>query len=137
RLRGAVTRALRGVCSIGFPAGLIFVPLGAPAMTVVFGAKWHEAGYALMALSASCGALSIAALAAEIWKATAHVRFLPRMHGLALVLTIVLVAAALPLGVVGVCGAVSLASVGVATYALWGIGAAIDIRLRALATEVW
>jgi PST family polysaccharide transporter len=137
RLRGAVTRSLCGVCSVGFPAGLIFVPLGVPAMTVVFGAKWHQAGYALMALSASCGALSIGALATELWKATGRVGFLPRMHGLALALTVALVAAALPLGTVGVCGAISLASVAVAVYALWGIHAVLEIRLRALAATVW
>ena len=136
RLRAAVQRALRGVCSLAFPAGLIFVPLGVPAMTVVFRAKWHQAGYALMALSVSCGALSIAALATEIWKATGRVGFLPRMHGLALGLTVALVAAALPLGVVGVCGAMSLASLGVAAYALWGMHVVIDIRVRALASEV-
>ena len=133
RLRAAVMRALRAVSSIALPAGLIFLPLGVPAMTVVFGAKWHQAGYALMALSVSCGALSVGALATEIWKATGRVGFLPRMHGLALLLTVAFVAAALPLGTVGACGAISLASVGVAVYALWGIHAVLDIRLRALA----
>jgi PST family polysaccharide transporter len=137
RLRAAVIRALRAVCSLAFPAGLILVPLGVPAMTVVFGARWHEAGYALMALSVSCAGLSINALATELWKATGRVGFLPRMHGLALLLTAALVAAALPLGTVGVCGAISLASVAVAVYALWGMHAVLDIRLRALAAEVW
>jgi PST family polysaccharide transporter len=137
RLRAAVVRALRAVCAIAFPAGLIFVPLGVPAMTVVFGARWHQAGYALMPLAVSCALLSLDALATEIWRATGRVRFLPRMQGLALVLTIVLVAAALPLGLIGVCGAILVASVGVALYALWGIGAAIGIRLGALAAEVW
>jgi O-antigen/teichoic acid export membrane protein len=106
-------------------------------MTVVFGARWREAGYALMALGPSCGALSLAAVAAEIWKATGRVRFLPRMHGLALGLTAVLVAAAVPVGLVGVCGAISLASVGVALYAVWGMHVVTEIRARALASELW
>ena len=137
RLRAAVVRALRAVSAIAFPAGLIFVPLGVPAMTVVFGARWHQAGYALMPLAVGCALLSLDSLATEIWRATGRVRFLPRMQGLALVLTTVLVAAALPLGLIGVCGAILVASVGVALYALWGIGAATEIRLPALAAEVW
>ncbi len=137
RLRAAVIRALRAVCAIAFPAGLILVPLAVPAMTVVFGSRWHQAGYALMALAVSCAALSLDSLASEIWKATGHVRYLPRMHALALGLTTVLVAAALPLGLVAVCGAISVASLGVALYAVWGIHAAIDVRLRALVSEIW
>jgi PST family polysaccharide transporter len=137
RLRAAVIRALRTVCSIAFPAGLIFVPLAVPAMTVVFGSRWHEAGYALMALAVSCAVLSLDSLASEIWKATGRVRYMPRMHGLGFVLTIVLVAATLPVGLVAVCGAISLASVGVAMYALWGIHAAIKLQIRTLASQVW
>jgi PST family polysaccharide transporter len=137
RLRAAVLRALRGVCAVAFPAGLILVPLGLPAMTAVFGSRWHHAGEALMALAVSCAVLSLDSLASEIWKATGHVRYMPRMHGLALVLTIVLVAAALPFGLVAVCAAISLASVGVAAYALWGIGDAIDLPLRPLVSQVW
>lgn len=136
RLRAAVVRAVGAVCSIAFPAGLILVPLGLPAMTVVFGTRWHQAGYALMALAASCAVLSLDSLASEIWKATGRVRYMPRMHGLAFVLTIVLVAGALPFGLVPVCGAISLASVCVALYALWGIHDAIDIRVRVLAEQV-
>jgi PST family polysaccharide transporter len=137
RLRAAVIRAMRVVCAIAFPAGLILVPLGVPAMTVVFGARWHQAGYALMAVAVSYAALSLDSLASEIWKATGRVRFMPRMHGLAFVLTLALVALAVPAGLVAVCGAISLASVGVAIYALWGIHAAIKIPIRALASQVW
>jgi PST family polysaccharide transporter len=137
RLRAAIIRALRGVCAIGFPAGLILIPLGLPAMTTVFGGRWHQAGEALMALSVGCAVLSLDSFASEIWKATGHVRYMPRMHGLAFVLTIVLVAAALPLGLVAVCAAISLASVGVGLYALWGIHMAVDIPIRTLASKVW
>jgi O-antigen/teichoic acid export membrane protein len=137
RLRAAVTRALRVVCAIAFPAGLMLVALAVPAMTIVFGARWHQAGYALMALALSGAVLALDSLASEIWKATGRVGFMPRMHGLSLVLTVVLVAAALPLGLVGVCGAVSLAAVAVSFYALWGIHAALKIELRALAAQVW
>jgi PST family polysaccharide transporter len=137
RLRAAVVRTLRGVCSIAFPSGLILVPLGLPAMTVVFGSRWHQAGEGLMALAASCAVLSLDALATEVWKASGHVRYIPRMHGLALALTVALVAAAVPLGLVAVCGAVSLASVGVAIYAIWGIHDAIGLRIRTLASQIW
>jgi PST family polysaccharide transporter len=137
RLRAAVVRALRGVCSLSFPAALILIPLGLPAMTVVFGSRWHQAGEALMALSVSCAVLSLDSFASEVWKATGHVRYMPRMHGLALMLTLALVASAIPFGLVAVCGAVSLASVGVAVYAVWGIHDAIGIRIRTLASQVW
>jgi PST family polysaccharide transporter len=137
RLRAAVLRALRGVCSIAFPAGLILVPLGLPAMTVVFGSRWHQAGEGLMALALSCAVLSLDALATEVWKATGHTRYLPRMQMLALILTAALVAAAVPAGLVAVCAAVSLASVGVAIYAIWGIHDATGLGIRALVSQVW
>jgi O-antigen/teichoic acid export membrane protein len=135
RLRAAVVRALRGVCAVAFPAGLILIPLGLPAMTTVFGSRWHQAGEALMALAVSCAVLSLDSLASEIWKATGHVRYMPRMHGLAFVLTLSLVSAAVPFGLVAVCGAVSLAAVGVALYALWGIHEAIGLPVRTLAAQ--
>jgi hypothetical protein len=90
-----------------------------------------------MALAASCAVLSLDALATEVWKATGHTRYLPRMQSLALVLTTVLVAAAVPIGLVAVCGAVSLASVGIAIYAVWGIHDAIGLRIRTLASQIW
>lgn len=137
RLQAAVLRAVRAVWAIAAPTGLILFSLGLPAMTTVFGHRWHEAGFALMALGVHCTARSLDSLASETWKATGDVHHLPRMHGLSLGLTVVLVAAAIPLGLVPVCGAISLTSVCVALYALWGIREAIGLSLRDTWAEIW
>ncbi len=137
RLQAAFLRSFRAISTIAFPAGLMLAALGPSAMTVVFGRPWHQAGYALTALGLYCGARSLDELASELWKACGRVGLLPPMHVLSLVLTVVLVGAALPLGLVAVCAAVSLSAVGVACYAIWGVHEAIRVPIRSMLAELW
>jgi O-antigen/teichoic acid export membrane protein/O-antigen ligase len=136
RFQAAVRRAVRAVWAVSVPAGLIMFSLGAPAMTTVFGHRWHQAGYALMALSVCVAVGSLESIASEAWKASGRVGLLPRMHGLSLALTVVLVAASLPLGLVGVCAAISVTAAVVGAYAVWGIRQAIGVPIRTLSGEL-
>lgn len=137
RYRPAFLRALRWMCAIAFPAGLIFVPLGLPAVVVIFGEPWRDAGYGAMALAGYCATASLASIAAEAWKASGRTDLLPRMHGLALALTLVLVVALLPFGLVGVCAALSLASIGVGVYAVRGAAHVVGLPVKRLIAEIW
>ena len=81
RFRTAVRTALRWLCILSFPAGMLLVPLGMPAVVLIFGEQWRVAGHAAMALGVYCAALGLDSIASEAWKANARTDMLPRMHG--------------------------------------------------------
>lgn len=137
RFRAAVLRALRWMCAIAFPAGLLLVPLGTPAIVLVFGERWRPAGHVAMALGIMVAALSLDSIASEVWKAAARTRMLPRMHGLSVLLTIVFVAGLVPFGLIGVSTGLSLAAVGVGGYATRGMAAVAGISTRSAWAEIW
>jgi O-antigen/teichoic acid export membrane protein/GT2 family glycosyltransferase len=137
RFRAAVRRALRWLCITAFPAGLLLVPLGVPAVVLVFGHRWHTAGVGAAALGVYCAALSLDSIASEVWKARARTDMLPRMHTLALLVTIVGVGAGLPFGVLGVAIGLSVSSIVVAAYAVHGMGTVAGIALADLWREIW
>jgi PST family polysaccharide transporter len=138
RFRAAVRRALRWLCAISFPACMLLLPLGLPAVVLVFGQRWRPAGHAVMILSVYAAALSLDSIASEAWKASARTDMLPRMHGLSLLLTAALVGAlVVPFGLEGVAVGMSLSAVGVAAFAVRGMGHALGIRVGDLVHELW
>jgi O-antigen/teichoic acid export membrane protein len=137
RFRAALCRALRWLCIAAFPAGLLLVPLGVPAVVLVFGHRWHEAGLGAAGLGVFCAALSLDSIASEAWKARARPDMLPRMHALSLLLTAAGVAAGLPFGLLGVTIGLSVSAVAVAAYAVWGMSSALGIALADLWNEIW
>jgi PST family polysaccharide transporter len=137
RFRAAVRRALRWLCITSFPAGLLLVPLGTPAVVLVFGERWREAGYGAAALGVFCAARSLDSIASEAWKASGRPDMLPRMHGISLLLTVLFVGGLAPFGLVGVAIGMSLTAVGVGIYAIRGMSRALGIALGDLLHEVW
>jgi O-antigen/teichoic acid export membrane protein len=138
RFRAAVLTSLRWLCILSFPAGMLMIPLGRPAVILGFGAQWRDAGDAAMVLGVYCVALSLDSIASEAWKAVARTDMLPRMHGLSLVLTALLVGALVePFGLIGVTVGMSVAAVGVAVYATRGMSRVLDIPLGDLLREIW
>jgi PST family polysaccharide transporter len=137
RFRAAVLSALRWTCAIAFPLGLLLVPLGTPAVVLIFGAKWRAAGHAVMALGVFCAALGLDSIASETWKAAGRPDKLPRMQGLALVLTVVFVGALVPLGLNAVTIGMALAAIAEGAYAIRGIGQVARIPSRRLLGDVW
>jgi len=137
RFQLAVLRSLRWISATTFPVSLLLVPLGTPAVVLVFGETWREAGYGVMALAGYCAALSLDSLASEAWKARGRPDMLPRMHGLSLGLTTVCVGALVPFGLIGVTLGMSVSAIGVAAYAVWGMNGALDIPLPSMLREIW
>lgn len=137
RFRTAVRTALRWLCILSFPVGMLLVPLGTPAVVLIFGEQWRLAGHAAMALGVYCAALGLDSIASEAWKANGRTDMLPRMHGVSLLLTIVFVGALVHFGVVGVAIGMSAAAVGVAAYAVRGMSHALGIELGDLVREIW
>ncbi|HEX3911703.1 MAG TPA: oligosaccharide flippase family protein [Solirubrobacteraceae bacterium] len=137
RFRTAVRTALRWLCIVSFPVGMLLIPLGTPAVVLVFGHQWREAGHAATALAVYCAALSLDSIASEAWKANGRTDMLPRMHGLSLALTLVFVGGLVHFGLVWAAVGMSAAALGVAAYAVYGMSTALDIELRDLLREIW
>jgi PST family polysaccharide transporter len=137
RFREAVLRTLRWGSALAFPITLVLVPLGTPAIVLVFGAKWLTAGYAVMALGVYCAVLYFYSVSSEVWKAAGRPGMLPRMHGLSFVMTAVCVGAAAPFGVVPVAGAMVVSATVVAVYAVRGMGAVVGLAARRMVAEIW
>jgi PST family polysaccharide transporter len=137
RFRAAVRRALRWLCITAFPASMLLVPLGTPAVVLVFGRQWHEAGVGAAALGGYCAALALDSIASEAWKSCARTDMLPRMHGVSLVLTAICVGALAPFGLVGVTIGMSVSAIGVAAYAVRGMSRVLGIELSDLVAEIW
>jgi PST family polysaccharide transporter len=137
RFRAAFVRALRWMCVIAFPASLILFPLGEPFVVLLFGERWHDAGYALTAMSAYAAGHSMVSLASEVFKASGRPNLLFRMHVVSAFMTAGFMIALLPFGLVGVAAAVSLSAIGVATYAVRTVARVLDLSVRVLLTEIW
>jgi O-antigen/teichoic acid export membrane protein len=113
------------------------LPLGEPFAAVVFGEPWRDAGYAAMAMFAYVGGRSITSLAGEAFKAAARPDLLPRLSLLTAVLNIGFIVALLPLGLVGVAAAISVSSIGVASYALRSAARVLGTPVSRLLREIW
>jgi PST family polysaccharide transporter len=138
RFRAALTRALRWMCAVSFPLGMLLVPLGTSAVVLVFGARWHAAGEAVMPLGVYAALLALDSIASEVWKAAGRPDMLPRMHALSFVLIAALIAAlVVPFGLIGVATGIALSGVGVGAYAVYGIHRVAQVPLSRLLAEIW
>jgi O-antigen/teichoic acid export membrane protein len=138
RFRAALTRGLRWMCAISFPLGMLLLALGTPAIVLVFGARWHAAGVAVIPLGVYAALLALDSIASEVWKAVGRTDMLPRMHGLSFVLMAALIAAfVFPFGLIGVTTAIALSAVGVAIYATYGIHHVARVPISTLLAEIW
>jgi O-antigen/teichoic acid export membrane protein len=137
RFHSAFLRSLRWMALVGFPAGLILVPLGEPLAVILFGDVWREAGYAAMAMCLYCGASTLSSIVSEALKAAGRPSLLTRMHTLTTILTAGLMLALLPLGIEGVAAGLSLGAAGSAIYAIWLTHRTIEIPLHAMVREIW
>jgi O-antigen/teichoic acid export membrane protein len=115
----------------------LLIPLGTPAVVLIFGAKWRVAGYGVMALGVYAAARALDSIGSETWKAANRPDMLPRMHGLSLGLTVCCVAVAAPFGLVPVTVGIAVAAIGVGTYAVYGMSKVVGIRIRWLLDEIW
>jgi O-antigen/teichoic acid export membrane protein len=138
RFRAAVCRSLRWLCVAAFPAGLLLVALATPAVVLVFGEQWREAGNGAAALGVYCAAVSLDSIASETWKSYGRGDMLARMHTVSLILTAVCVGAlVVPFGLMGVTIGMSASAVGVGVYAVRGMSRALGIALADLLSEIW
>jgi PST family polysaccharide transporter len=136
RLRAGVLRAMRVLVAIVFPVSLALIPLGTQIAVLLFGERWRESGVVLAALSGFVASFPVTQIASEFFKAANRPDFLPRLNGLYTLTSLGLMAAFLPLGPAGVAGGISVASVTVASSALYILVKILGLSARELAGAI-
>jgi O-antigen/teichoic acid export membrane protein len=134
---GSVVRRVYGIAlATAVPISLAMIPLGVPIAVLFLGNEWHPAGHAIAALWGLLLGGAISSVAAESSKAIGRPELLVRIHGLNLGVTAVLVcAAAIPFGLIGVASAVSVSQVIVGLYAFGLVAPHMGMTWRELAAE--
>jgi PST family polysaccharide transporter len=137
RRLGSVIRRVYGVALAGsVPVSVAMIPLGVPIAVLFLGREWRPAGHAIAALWGLLLGGAISSVAAESSKAIGRPGLLVRIHSVNLAVTAVLViATAIPFGLVGVATAVSVSQLLVGLYAFGLIAPHVDMTWRALAAE--
>lgn len=136
RFRDACLRSLRSMAMIGFPMGMILVPLGLPAAVIAFGQVWRDSGYGVMALAGVTAAGTLISFAGEVLKADGRPDILTRVRLVTLVTATVFMIALLPFDLVGVCAGLSIGVAVGAVYAIVKVGQQLETGSRPLVRAV-
>jgi O-antigen/teichoic acid export membrane protein len=137
RLTSVVTRVYRLALAMAVPVSLATVPLGVPIAVLFLGDRWRPAGHAIAALWGMLLGGAIISVAAESAKAVGRPALLVRIHSVNLAVSAVLVsAAAIPFGLIGVATAVSVSQLLVALYAFGKVAPFVGMSWRDLATAL-
>ena len=137
RLRAAFLRSLRWMATLGFPAGLVLVPLGPPLTVIAFGDVWLPAGYAAMAMCAYAGGSAIVATVRELLKADGTPAPLTKINLMVTVVTAAAMLALVPLGLSAAAAGLSIGALAGAAYALRTVTAQLAVSIRDMVREIW
>ena len=126
RFERAFLRSLRWMCLVGFPAGLIMVPLGEPLAVTLFGDVWRPAGVAAAFMCLFCAGSCLISVAAEAIKAHGRTSTLTRINTVFTVASVIAMGALLPFGLNGVAAGVSIGAIVGGVYGIravrWTVG---------------
>jgi PST family polysaccharide transporter len=137
RFHAAFLRSLRWMSALGFPSGLILVPLGLPLAVLLFGDVWREAGYAVMGMGLYTGASSLSSIASEALKADGRPDRLTRMHTVTAVVTVAAMAALAPLGLSAIAVGLSLGAAAGGVLGLVYVVRVMAVSKEDVIREVW
>jgi PST family polysaccharide transporter len=136
RFERAFLRSLRWMCLIGFPGGLIMVPLGEPLAVTLFGGVWRPAGIAVAYMCLYCGGACLSSVASEAVKAHGRTSTLTKMHAVMTGATVVAMGALLPFGLNGVAAGVSVGAAVGGAYAIRAVRTTVGFTLPEARREV-
>ncbi|GEL25460.1 hypothetical protein PSU4_44140 [Pseudonocardia sulfidoxydans NBRC 16205] len=111
RFARAVERALQVTWVGAAPFAGLMIAVGEPAVVVLLGEKWREAGVALMVMSGYGVGIALQAVGSEVVKAVGASKMLNWTTATSLVLGIGSLVALLPLGLIGVGIAMSITEI--------------------------
>ena len=137
RFEDAFVRTVRWLGVVAFPVSLILLPLGEPAMVVLFGERWREAGAALTWMFAFTAGWAFVTLAENVAKSVGRPAVALRLNVAAMLATVAFVAVLVQFGLAAVAAALSASAIVGAAYALVWIVRLTGIPLRGLLRELW
>jgi PST family polysaccharide transporter len=137
RLQAAFLRSLRWMCALGFPAGMLLIPIGPPLAIIVFGDVWEAAGYATIGMCMYAGGSAISSAVSELLKADGSPEPLVRMHSVTTVTIALGLLALMPFGLSAAAAGLSLGALLGAAYSLRIAHKVCGVEPRAMWGEVW
>jgi O-antigen/teichoic acid export membrane protein len=136
RFERGFLRSLRWMCLVGFPAGLIMVPLGEPLAVTLFGDVWRPAGIAASFMCLYCGGNCLSSVAAEAIKAHGKTSALTKINTVSTVVTVVTMGALLVFGLNGVAAGVSIGAIVAGVYGIRAVRSSVGFTLSETRREV-
>jgi O-antigen/teichoic acid export membrane protein len=137
RFRRAFLQALRAICLVAVPAGLIFLGIGEQFIVVLLGDRWRVAGHVLVALSGLGLGAALGSVGAEAFKAAGRPEFAARMQMVGAPGTVLLIAALLPFGIAAAAAGMSIATILIGAYAVSAACGVLGVERRLIVREVW
>lgn len=137
RFERGFMRTVRWLGVVAFPASFILLPLGEPAVVLLFGERWAEGGEALTWMFGYTVGWAFISLSEHVAKAVGRPEVVLRLDVAALVVTVAAVAALVEFGLNGVALALSASSIVASGYAFLWIVRLTGIPLRRLLREIW
>jgi O-antigen/teichoic acid export membrane protein len=137
RFERAFMRTVRWLSVVAFPASLILLPLGEPAVVLLFGERWREGGVALTWMFGYTAGWAFISLAEHVAKSVGRPEVVLRLDLVALVAAVSSVALLVQYGLIGVAAALSSSAVAASAYAFLWIVRMTEIPLRRLLREMW
>jgi len=132
RLEAALLRTMRWMAIVTLPASALLVPLGPAAAVLLLGERWLPAGYAIMALAAIPLSGGVNSVLSEAVKGAGRPEILSRTAMFMAVTTPILLVAFVPLGLVGIAAAGSIASLLGTAFLARLVVRALDVPLPAI-----
>ena len=137
RFERGFMRTVRWLSVVAFPASVILVPLGEPAVVLLFGERWREGGEALTWMFGYTVGWAFVSLSEHVAKSVGRPEVVLRLDVVGLVTAVAAVAALIQYGLVGVAVALSASSIAACAYAFVWIVRLTGIPLRRLLPEIW
>lgn len=132
RLKQAFLRSLRWLWIATAPVAALILALGEPAVVILLGERWREAGVFLVAMAGYGATIGLKATANEVIKGSGRSRLLNRVSFVQLVLGLGLVFVALPFGLTAVGLAISATEMTLALMAMLLARTVIGYSVREL-----
>lgn len=133
RFAQAFLRALRWAWLAAAPLAALVVALGQPAVVVLLGGRWREAGAFMTAMAGYGAGVAVQAVALEAIRGSGRSSLLNWVSATQLVLGVGLVVAVLPFGLVGVGLAISASQIVVAVLVVTLARSVVGFTSRQLA----
>ena len=132
RFEAALRRTIRWMGIVTLPASALLIPLGPAIAVLLLGDRWRPAGYAIMAMAGIPLSGGLVSVLSEAAKGAGRPDVLSRTALFTGVATPALLAAFVPLGLVGIAGAGSLASLAGACLLTRLVVRALGFPLRSI-----